>query len=395
MPLLDFFSNPNVAVAAGLLSPTRDKNFGQGLLQGITAGQGSRQNNTQDQLGQIANQMRESSEQRRQAQQGIVSGMQGGNQFQQGLIDAAAQSNNPAQTLISAVQSSAFDAPQGSGFKGTGVGQFYNTYIDLLGKKQAGETLSPKENLQFEAASRELLSPKIVGTPETGYTAVPAQPLPGLPQAAQGAQGGQAGPGGGQGGEGAFTDPTRLLSKSEREGLRNPTTGELPPIGTTLGEATEEGSPFVSMNGKDSERLFAGKSALGIVDSLEEMSGGLFKPFDGITQRAIVSGTNFKDYMGGQNTSLSTYVDARKGTLSMIVRALGEKGVLTQQDIQRIQSFIPSVFPIPDTPDAANNKFNQLRGIIEEINGRFETSNTGAINRKDPTRQDLLDFYSR
>ena len=53
MPLLDFFSNPNVAAAAGLLSPTRNKNFGQGLLQGINAGQGSRQNNTQDQLAQL------------------------------------------------------------------------------------------------------------------------------------------------------------------------------------------------------------------------------------------------------------------------------------------------------------------------------------------------------
>ena len=388
MALLDFFNSPNAALAAGLLSPNQGGSFGNSLLSGIQASQAARQNNTQDQLGQVGLQMREASEQRRQAQQGIVSGLQGGGQLQQGLIDAAAQSDNPAQTLISAIQSSAFDAPEGSGFKGTGVGQFYNTYIDLLGKKQAGETLSPKENLQFESASRELLSPKIVGTPETGYTAVPAQPLPGLPQAAQG--GGQS--------EGAFTDPTRLLSKSEREGLRDPNNGELPPVGITLGEATAEDSPFVSMDSKDSERLFAGKSALGIIDSLEGMSSGLFKPFNGITERAIVSGTNFKDYMGGQSTALSTYVDARKGTLSMIVRALGEKGVLTQQDIQRIQSFIPSVFPIPDTPEAANNKFNQLRGIIKEINGRFEQegrSPTGTINRNDPTREQLLEFYSQ
>lgn len=41
MPLLDFFANPNVALAAGLLSPTPNQNFGQGLLQGINAGQTS------------------------------------------------------------------------------------------------------------------------------------------------------------------------------------------------------------------------------------------------------------------------------------------------------------------------------------------------------------------
>ena len=67
-------------------------------------------------------------------------------------------------------------------------------------------------------------------------------------------------------------------------------------------------------------------------------------------------------------------------------------------DRARIQSFIPSVFPIPDTPEAANNKFNQLRGIIKEINGRFEQegrSPTGTINRNDPTREQLLEFYSQ
>lgn len=52
MPLLDFFSNPNVALAAGLLSPTPNKSFGQGLLQGIDAGQGARAVNTAEMLRQ-------------------------------------------------------------------------------------------------------------------------------------------------------------------------------------------------------------------------------------------------------------------------------------------------------------------------------------------------------
>jgi hypothetical protein len=53
MPLLDFFQNPNVSLAAGLLSPTKDENFGQGLLQGIRAGQGTTEANSIDQLRQL------------------------------------------------------------------------------------------------------------------------------------------------------------------------------------------------------------------------------------------------------------------------------------------------------------------------------------------------------
>ena len=59
MPLLDVFNNPNLAVAAGLLSPTPNQNFGQGLLQGIGAGQGVRQNNSQDQLAQLRAQIQQ------------------------------------------------------------------------------------------------------------------------------------------------------------------------------------------------------------------------------------------------------------------------------------------------------------------------------------------------
>ena len=53
MPLLDFFQNPNVSLAAGLLSPTKDENFGQGLLQGIRAGQGTTAANSIDQLRRL------------------------------------------------------------------------------------------------------------------------------------------------------------------------------------------------------------------------------------------------------------------------------------------------------------------------------------------------------
>ena len=53
MALLDFFNSPNAALAAGLLSPNQGGSFGTSLLSGIQASQAARQNNTQDQLGQL------------------------------------------------------------------------------------------------------------------------------------------------------------------------------------------------------------------------------------------------------------------------------------------------------------------------------------------------------
>ena len=57
MALLDFFNSPNAALAAGLLSPNQGGSFGTSLLSGIQASQGARQNNTQDQLGQLRGQL--------------------------------------------------------------------------------------------------------------------------------------------------------------------------------------------------------------------------------------------------------------------------------------------------------------------------------------------------
>jgi hypothetical protein len=53
MPLLDLANDPNIALAAGLLSPTRGGSFGGGLLQGIGASNRSRSANSIDQLRQL------------------------------------------------------------------------------------------------------------------------------------------------------------------------------------------------------------------------------------------------------------------------------------------------------------------------------------------------------
>jgi len=380
MPLLDFFSNPNVALAAGLLSPTPNKSFGQGLLQGINAGQGATAANSVNQLRQLEAQMAEAAEARREAASGIVGDVASGTTpLRQGLMEAAAQSNNPAQTLVSAIQSSAFDAPEGSGFKGTGIGQFYNTFIDLQGKIDAGETLTPKEQLQFDSAKRELTSPKVVGTPETGFTAIPAQPLPGVSAEEDGS---------------SFVDENRLLSRTERASQID-SEGNHPPIGSTLRDVTSEGSQYKSVTAAEAERIFAGKSATGIIETLEELSGintdePVFRDFDGLIERSFSSAKNYKEYLDGQNVDLVTYVDASNGVLALIVRAFGEKGTLATKDIDRLKSFVPRLFPVPDSPATAKKKFNSMKKLVNEINNRLE-SQTGTIDRSGETSESFSD----
>jgi hypothetical protein len=286
-------------------------------------------------------------------------------------------------------------------FGGTGVGQFYNKYIDILPKIVDGSA-TPQEQLIFQSAKRELSQPKIVGSAETGFTAIPRGPLPGGGAVNPGLQ-----PGGAvtqsMSGASTIVDPNRMLSKTEREGLRDDE-GNLPPFGMTVGQVMDPNSQYKTMSSRDSERIFQGKSALGLVDSLEELSGlgteeSLFKGFDNMIDRAKVSATNFSDYLGGQNTRLSTYVDSRNAVKSLLVRALGEKGALSNQDIMRIDRGLAQLFPLPDSEDAAREKFQFLRNTIKEIQGRQgETSvspRTGSgVPKEGASVDELINFYS-
>ena len=64
-------------------------------------------------------------------------------------------------------------------FAGTGIdAQANNVYIALTLKRNAGEALTPKEQIDYEMAIRQLSQPRLTGTPETGYFMVNPPPLP-------------------------------------------------------------------------------------------------------------------------------------------------------------------------------------------------------------------------
>lgn len=67
-----------------------------------------------------------------------------------------------------------------------------------------------------------------------------------------------------------------------------------------------------------------------------------------------------------QNDSrFKSYTDFAEGTLSSVVRSLGEVGNLADEDIARARALIPSLFGAKiDTPDIAREKIAKLRRLI-------------------------------
>ena len=61
------------------------------------------------------------------------------------------------------------------------------------------------------------------------------------------------------------------------------------------------------------------------------------------------------------NTSAANYKKQQKAFLSLLTRAAGEKGVLTNQDVARIKEALPSFY---DTPDVAAEAWGTIRTII-------------------------------
>lgn len=64
---------------------------------------------------------------------------------------------------------------------------------------------------------------------------------------------------------------------------------------------------------------------------------------------------------------ITNYIATRKATLSMLVRALGEKGTLSVQDVTRIERALPTMW---DSKEVARMKFQTLRDIMSGIQGK-------------------------
>jgi hypothetical protein len=68
------------------------------------------------------------------------------------------------------------------------------------------------------------------------------------------------------------------------------------------------------------------------------------------------------------NPEVASYLQTREAFLSMIVRGLGERGMLTNTDIQRINKALPSQWT---TKSVAEQNFKALEGILNSVFQRY------------------------
>jgi hypothetical protein len=169
------------------------------------------------------------------------------------------------------------------------------------------------------------------------------------------------GAGGGASG-GQVVDPG-FMSTPDLGNLRTPDGGRMP-IGTTRADAMLAGATPES--GAEEAQTLGMRNALTILDQMEGLSnkmGGAEGPSDRPLNALMVGGKKVFQ----TDTNLEQYTSMRAGILSLIVRALGEKGTLSDGDIQRASMLIPSEY---DTIPVRKAKFKALRGLMSKLGGK-------------------------
>lgn len=165
--------------------------------------------------------------------------------------------------------------------------------------------------------------------------------------------------------------------------LRDPETGEPPEIGTTPRQAADAG--FVASTAQERAAEVKTESGLAVIDELETIAfgeldeetgersgGGLFADSDpGIVNRAVAAANAGFDLVTQNDPGATRFNDLAQGALSPIVKSLGEAGALAEGDVERASRLIPRLFPLKDTTEVAQGKFDALRRLL----------NRGASNR--------------
>lgn len=118
------------------------------------------------------------------------------------------------------------------------------------------------------------------------------------------------------------------------------------------------------------------QAALNIVDEIDNMVGEL--DLSNSEFGATVGGLANKGYGAiVPSSDAAVFSKARVGFVSMISKALGEVGVLTDKDIERAVNLIPD---LTDTPQSAQEKLARLRSLIggmQELYGGGISGGTG------------------
>lgn len=137
---------------------------------------------------------------------------------------------------------------------------------------------------------------------------------------------------------------------------------------------TEQREPAVTEAKKTAEKRVELAPTYALLGRLETLLGQIGLPKKAMG-RVTASGRLQLGYTSQDNQPLVLFESLKEGLVAAFAR-LVEKGTMTDQDIARARSLLPSVLPgvfpptLPDTEATALGKLKQLRGLLNEITQR-------------------------
>lgn len=174
-------------------------------------------------------------------------------------------------------------------------------------------------------------------------------------------------------------DPEEPLSVSDLAKVRLPD-GSTPPIGTTPSQARAMGAAVVTTS--EIDKANSADNALAILDQIETLAigpeGVLTDVEPGVLSLGAAALSDTLNLLTQHDPAVSQLQSLSQGAGSTIVRAMGEKGALSDGDVQRALGLLPQVgnlaqLRLPDTRETATAKLKDLREILERGQRNLES----------------------
>ena len=130
---------------------------------------------------------------------------------------------------------------------------------------------------------------------------------------------------------------------------------------------------------KQQEMSQTSRSADEVLQKLENLVSqtgpdAILQPYEGIPGRGKQAFSNLTDYaaQNERGKNIRRYMGQQQAFMSTIARLYGERGTLTNQDIDRVADIFANVLLKPDQPDVGQEMIKDLRGFVKEMNSRGE-----------------------
>lgn len=163
----------------------------------------------------------------------------------------------------------------------------------------------------------------------------------------------------------------KLLSVNDMAKLVGPK-GEKPELGMTMREARDADFKVQKKISKQAEGQL--KNVRSVLSRLEELTDVVFTAEEGVKSRVWDDVKKAWNRLGQTNEEQALYEAFSKGTVASIVRAAGERGNASNQDVQRALGLVPQtgegLTQLPDTREVAVGKVKQLTEWINDMMGR-------------------------